>query len=494
MNMNCSCETIGDPFSFSLEEIEKAARENKLLSLEIEPTVKCNYACPYCYAWRGELPEKELDFDEIKTILKQAAELGAKRIVILGGEPLLYNQIFEMIDHINDLGMKASVFSNGSTLSEGKAGKLFSRNVDLVLKLNSMKPGVQEQLTGVPNALEKAFRAIANAKKAGYPSATANLAVSSVISKVNEHEMEELWTYLRDNKIQPYFETITPQGRAKGKESEWMHLSSKRLNEIFTRLAEIDKKYGFEWPIQPPLVGDKCLRHKYSCLVNSRGEVFPCVGIDTPIGSIRQSTLAEIIADSEIIQDLRKALIKGPCKTCENAKSCYGCRGATFQLTGDWRASDPQCWRNQDKLNEIAILPADAAKYIPHTGRMRFIDTLDKLGDRTVQASGVIRDDNPFIESRGRLSFCALIEYIAQTAAVENGFANGAITKGMLIGAREYKIMPGMTRPVVGDKLTVKLHKEVNFGNWGIITGKVLNSKKEILATGEIKIWQAETE
>ncbi|WP_035240507.1 radical SAM/SPASM domain-containing protein [Desulfobacter vibrioformis] len=42
--------------------------------------------------------------------------------------------------------------------------------------------------------------------------------------------------------------------------------------------------------------------------------------------------------------------IKGFCRTCEKSDTCYGCRGAAFQVTGDLLASDPLCWRNPDNL------------------------------------------------------------------------------------------------------------------------------------------------
>ncbi len=41
-----------------------------------------------------------------------------------------------------------------------------------------------------------------------------------------------------------------------------------------------------------------------------------------------------------------REMIKGPCRTCEKSSECYGCRGAAYQLTGDYLASDPTCWRN----------------------------------------------------------------------------------------------------------------------------------------------------
>jgi MoaA/NifB/PqqE/SkfB family radical SAM enzyme len=38
--------------------------------------------------------------------------------------------------------------------------------------------------------------------------------------------------------------------------------------------------------------------------------------------------------------------VKGPCGSCDLSDGCYGCRGAAFQVTGEYPASDPLCRRN----------------------------------------------------------------------------------------------------------------------------------------------------
>ena len=74
----------------------------------------------------------------------------------------------------------------------------------------------------------------------------------------------------------------------------------------------------------------------------------PCVGINVPLGNIREQRLADIVGQSQIIKDLKnhRQTIKGPCRECDKAEQCYGCRGAAFQMTGDYLASDPLCWHN----------------------------------------------------------------------------------------------------------------------------------------------------
>ena len=131
-------------------------------------------------------------------------------------------------------------------------------------------------------------------------------------------------------------------------------MGTAELKTLFERLAAIDKeRYGRTWDVQPPLVGNRCLRHQFSCLVTSTGEVMPCVGVTLPLGSVHQQPLKEIIANSPVLKELKdyRHTIKGPCRECELAVGCYGCRGAAYQLTGDYLASDPLCWRNDSKAS-----------------------------------------------------------------------------------------------------------------------------------------------
>ena len=126
-------------------------------------------------------------------------------------------------------------------------------------------------------------------------------------------------------------------------------MSGPELKELFERLAQIDREeFGRIWEPQPPLAGNRCMRHLVSCLVTATGEVMPCVGVTLSQGNIRERKLADILHESPVIRDLKnyRQSIKGPCRSCEKAAECYGCRGAAYQLTGDYLASDPTCWRN----------------------------------------------------------------------------------------------------------------------------------------------------
>jgi len=85
--------------------------------------------------------------------------------------------------------------------------------------------------------------------------------------------------------------------------------------------------------------------------------VQPCTGVDLFVGNVKEGRLADILAGSRTIKDLReiREKIEGPCKSCEFAEDCYGCRGNAYQSTGNYLASDPMCWvENSDGAENLA--------------------------------------------------------------------------------------------------------------------------------------------
>jgi radical SAM protein with 4Fe4S-binding SPASM domain len=334
-------------FGFSKEEIAQAVRSGRLLSMEIEFSLRCDFRCPYCYVPNGRSHENELSPEEIRHTIVQAKDLGARRIIILGGEPSIYPGIVDMIGFIRKQGLEVEMFTNGSGITPTFAEQLIQQNVRVVLKLNTRNEKLQDRLAGKTGASRIIHAALTNLKRAGYPSEAGFLAISTVICRQNLDEVPEMWQWLRDQNIEPYFEMITPQENAK--RNTWLDVTPLELAEVFAQLASIDRAlYGRSWEPQPPLAANRCLRHQFSCLVTSKGDVMPCVGVTIPVGNVRERSLSNIIQTSQVLQDLRnyRHTIKGPCRTCEKAVECYGCRGAAFQLTGDYLASDPMCWRN----------------------------------------------------------------------------------------------------------------------------------------------------
>ena len=219
----------------------------------------------------------------------------------------------------------------------------------------------------------------------------------------------------------------------------------------------------------------------------------PCVGVDLPVGNIREKTLKQIMDGSEVIQDLRNHLeeIKGPCAVCPEAEGCYGCRGAAYQMTGDYLASDPLCWKNKDKQDEIDRLPMCAVGLIPQQPPMKMVDKLLSVGERKATVEFAVEESNIFLDEDGNLENVAYIEMVAQAAALFNGFRtrhHDEDPAGFLLGAKSFKFHGGVK---AGDHLVVAAYKDTGFGAFSIVNGTVSRGD-ELLAEGQIKIYHEE--
>lgn len=343
---------------FTEQEIKEAAAADRLLSMEIEFSRICNFNCSYCYVADKSECSNELSRAEIKNIILQAKELGARKIIILGGEPSIYPHLVEMLRFLGSHGLAIELFTNGTGIDDALATILAEEQVRVALKMNSRDSRQQDFLAGKKGAHAIISRALAALQRAGYPAEKLFLAVSTVICRQNIEELPAMWRWLRRENIEPYFEVITPQANAL--ENDWLHVGGHELKELFTQLSIIDREeFNRQWEPQPPLVGNKCMRHQVSCVVTATGNVMPCVGVTIALDNIRNNSLAEILRNSEVINNLKnfRQMIKGECHDCEKSDECYGCRGAAYQLTGDYLASDPTCWRNKaSELTKAKLL------------------------------------------------------------------------------------------------------------------------------------------
>lgn len=73
--------------------------ENKIVNAGIRLTRQCNMKCMYCNI--QNTIRKDLTLNEWKKAVDIIKSLGAKEIVILGGEPTLYPYILELVEYIS---------------------------------------------------------------------------------------------------------------------------------------------------------------------------------------------------------------------------------------------------------------------------------------------------------------------------------------------------------------------------------------------------------
>ena len=89
------------------------------LTLTLSITGNCNFSCGYCYGdYNKEKSAADLTTDEWFSLIHEAANMGTKSIQLLGGEPLLRDDIDAIVDRIKSHRMICSMNTNGSLIKK----------------------------------------------------------------------------------------------------------------------------------------------------------------------------------------------------------------------------------------------------------------------------------------------------------------------------------------------------------------------------------------
>ncbi len=103
--------------------------------MTIDVTSQCNRSCDYCYM-SGRIGDTELDRDLFQCLLREAEQLGCYLFVILGGEPLLYPDLAQLLANHPDSVF--FVFTNGTTVDKCLGEEIASLgNVLLVVSMDA---------------------------------------------------------------------------------------------------------------------------------------------------------------------------------------------------------------------------------------------------------------------------------------------------------------------------------------------------------------------
>lgn len=167
-------------------------------------TDRCNYHCKYCFA-KFKKPDPSIEeakhvVDEIKGyFLKHGISNG--RINIAGGEPTVYPYLEELIRYIHGQGIKCSIITNGSRLTEEfcirMSGMLdmIGISIDAATDEGNIRVG-RCNVNGAPD-FDRLERACDIMHKNGI-----RLKINTVVSKLNlDEELNSVYRRLRPDKI-----------------------------------------------------------------------------------------------------------------------------------------------------------------------------------------------------------------------------------------------------------------------------------------------------
>ena len=96
-------------------ELEPSAPELAPISINLDLTTACNYACTHCIDWDILNTRHKYKEAELRDSMKLMADRGMRSVILIGGgEPTLYPRFAEFVGFLKELGLQVSIVSNGS--------------------------------------------------------------------------------------------------------------------------------------------------------------------------------------------------------------------------------------------------------------------------------------------------------------------------------------------------------------------------------------------
>src|SRR4030043_488978 len=152
-------------------------------------TYNCNLQCKMCPFWKR--PSKDSSIEKEKPILKQIYNSGPCGIAFEGGEPLLRNDLVEILAFSRSLPLHTSLVTNG-TLLESRIDEIASYiNGVVYVSLDGLEK-THDAIRGVNGCFRKAVRGIMASRE------KVSVTINTTIMAENIHEIEDLANLAKD--------------------------------------------------------------------------------------------------------------------------------------------------------------------------------------------------------------------------------------------------------------------------------------------------------
>jgi radical SAM protein with 4Fe4S-binding SPASM domain len=285
--------------------------------------------------------------------------LGVKRILYEGGEPLLHPQLVDILAHTHSMGFKPQIITNCFRLNKEIIKDISPYLDTLSVHLDTVHPDtfvkVQrfEKKDLAYSRHNSCMQGIQDLIDSGFN--PADIELNIVLTKPIMDSLEETlhWAVKEMHIGMVILLPFHPIGQGNSLPLEDWLPSKQEIEAAFRMRAEL---------IRPELRNqgtmDLC---KYYCLTNFyidiRGDVYPCSFVGQSFGNIYKSALANIMAENyryisfaDCVDAEGNNIVSGPCGDCEHSENCFGCRANADLLRNDLLprdrlfSSDPLCW------------------------------------------------------------------------------------------------------------------------------------------------------
>jgi pyrroloquinoline quinone biosynthesis protein E len=323
------------------------------LWLLAELTYRCPLHCVFCYNPLNYAENrKELTTAQWIDVMQQGRKLGAAQLGFSGGEPLMRDDLEELIGEGRRLGYYTNLITSGIGLTETRIARMKEKGLDHIqLSFQDSTREMNDFLTST-KTFELKSRVARLIKQYDYP-----MVLNVVLHRYNLDHIERIIDMAVEMGVE-YLELANTQyyGWALVNRDHLMPTAG-QLKRAEAVVAEYRARLGNKMRILF-VVPDYFEERPKACM-NGWGSVFlavaadgaalPChaarslPGLDFP--NVTQQSLRDIWYHSDAFNRYRgNAWMKEECRACpEQEKDFGGCRCQAYALTGAAENADPVC-------------------------------------------------------------------------------------------------------------------------------------------------------
>ncbi len=256
------------------DELEYFARKRlKRLKVVVwECTKKCNLNCRHCYL-RKNNKGRELGTEIVKDVFQSLKTRGVKglTVAITGGEPLLREDIWQILHHINNLGYSWTMVTNGTLIDREVASRIVGANPKLIaVSIDGSKPS-HDWLRG-EGSWDLTKRGLENLLATGYEKD--KLMIKTLVSNQNISGLRRFGESIKKTGIKSWH-WLTAINFANNRGVKDLFLDAKKKKEIDGLAKAISRELDLEIVINEGK--GFCVAGIESLAILSDGAVVPCV-------------------------------------------------------------------------------------------------------------------------------------------------------------------------------------------------------------------------
>lgn len=377
----CDSNNYGD----TLRYVEGAALEKYGVSPGRGPVVAwnctktCNLKCKHCYASSdNKLYDGELTLSESKKFIDDLKEFNVPALLFSGGEPLMKENILDLLEHASKRKIRSTISTNGTPLDKDTCKSLKKINLGYVgVSLDGIGSN-HDKFRGANGAFDSSLRGIRNCVEVGQ-----KVGLRFTINKNNYKDLEDIFKLIKEEKIpRVCFYHLVYSGRGSKMVDE--DISKEETRQVLDLIMSKAIEFG---PSVEILTVDNHADAVYTYLRslekykdksedilkllktnggNRSGMAFANVDFygnvhpdqftwQYTFGNVKEESFGSIWRNSnhEILKGLRnrKELLKGRCSNCKWLNVCNGnFRTRAEALHNDFWAEDPACYLTDKEI------------------------------------------------------------------------------------------------------------------------------------------------